>query len=83
MPDLLSAALWLVLVSVPLSVSVWALLDVAHRPDWVWALAGRRRVVWMGAILFGILSVVPGLIISGMYLARVRPVLVRAERGQI
>ncbi len=83
MSDLLTAVLWIVVVSIPLSISVWALLDAARRPEWVWALAGRRQPVWMAAILFGILSVVPGLVISGAYLARVRPVLRRAEQGDI
>ncbi len=83
MPDLLAAVLWIVVVSIPLSVSVWALLDAARRPEWVWALAGRRQTVWLAAILFGILSVVPGLFISATYLARIRPILARAEQGQI
>lgn len=83
MPDLLAAVFWVVVVSIPLSISLWALLDAARRPEWVWALAGRRQPLWMAAILFGILSVLPGLLISGAYLTRVRPVLARAERGEI
>ena len=50
----------------PLGLSLWALLDAAHRPEWAWALAGRRRVVWIAAIMFGILTVVGGLLISGV-----------------
>ena len=37
-----------------------ALLDVARRPEWAWAPAGRRRVVWLAAILFGALTVLSG-----------------------
>ena len=68
---------------VPLGVSIWALLDAAHRPGWAWALAGRRRVVWVAAILFGILTVAGGLLISGYYLAVVRPRIAAVERGDL
>ena len=68
---------------IPLGISVWALLDAAHRPGWAWALAGRRRVVWIAAILFGILTLVGGLLISGYYLAIVRPRIAAVERGEI
>lgn len=68
---------------IPLGISVWALLDAAHRPEWAWALAGRRRVVWMVVIMFGVLTVIGGLAISGYYLACVRPRIAAAERGDI
>jgi hypothetical protein len=69
--------------SVPLALTAWALLDAARRPEWVWALAGRRRVVWLAAILFGALVVVVGLIVSSVYLARIRPELAAVENGRI
>ena len=68
---------------IPLGISVWALLDAAHRPEWAWALAGRRRVAWMAAIMFGVLTVIGGLIISSWYLAMVRPRIRAAENGEI
>jgi hypothetical protein len=68
---------------IPLGLSLWALLDAAHRPEWAWALAGRRRVAWMAAILFGILTLVGGLLISGYYLVSVRPRIAAAEQGDI
>jgi hypothetical protein len=68
---------------IPLGVSLWALLDAAHRPEWAWALAGRRRVVWIGAILFGILTVIGGLIISAYYLVSIRPRIAAAEHGDV
>jgi hypothetical protein len=68
---------------IPLGVSLWALLDAAHRPEWAWALAGRRRVVWIAAILFGILTVIGGLLISAYYLVRVRPHVAAAEKGDV
>ena len=72
-----------VIACIPLGISVWALLDAANRPEWAWALAGRRRVVWMAAIMFGVLTVIGGLVISAWYLAQVRPLIRAAERGQI
>ena len=67
----------------PLALTAWALLDAARRPEWVWALAGRRRVVWLAAILFGALVVVVGLVVSTVYLLRVRPELAAVESGRI
>jgi hypothetical protein len=69
--------------SVPLALTGWALLDAARRPEWVWALAGRRRVVWLAAILFGALVVVVGLVVSTVYLVRVRPALAAVESGRL
>ena len=66
----------------PLALTAWALLDAARRPEWVWALAGRRRVVWLAAILFGALVVVVGLVVSTVYLLRVRPELAAVESGR-
>ena len=68
---------------IPLGISVWALLDAAHRPEWAWALAGRRRVVWMAAIMFGVLTVIGGLIISSWYLGLIRPRIREAENGEL
>jgi len=68
---------------IPLGISTWALLDAAHRPEWAWALAGKRRVVWMAAIMFGVLTVIGGLIISGWYLASIRPQIRAAEDGDV
>jgi vacuolar-type H+-ATPase subunit I/STV1 len=71
------------LAGVPLTLSVWALLDAAGRPEWAWALAGRRRVMWIAAILFGVLTLVVGLVVSVVYLVRVRPEIAAAEQGRV
>jgi hypothetical protein len=68
-------------LSVPLAVTAWAFLDAASRPKWVWAFAGRRQVVWMCVIGFGVLTVIGGLAVSGYYLSRVRPELAGTEGG--
>jgi hypothetical protein len=70
------------LAAIPLGVSVWALLDIARRPQWAWALAGRNQVAWMAAVLFGMFFLVPGLVVSVLYLGKVRPVIAAAEDGR-
>ena len=69
--------------AIPLGISLWALLDAARRPRWAWALSGRRQVVWMALIMFGVLSLVGGVLISGWYLLRVRPVVSAVEKGEL
>jgi hypothetical protein len=67
----------------PLGLTVWALLDAAHRPQWAWALAERRQVVWMAAIMFGTLTVIGGVLLCTWYLTRVRHEIAAAEDGRI
>lgn len=81
--DLFATAGGLLLVGIPLMVSVAALLDAARRPQWAWSLAERNQLLWLAMILAGVLSVVLGLVISGWYLVKVRPVVAAAERGQV
>jgi hypothetical protein len=72
----------IMVASIPLGVSLWALLDIARRPAWAWGLSGRSRVAWMAAVLVGMCSVVGGLLISGYYLVRVRPAVADVENGR-
>lgn len=81
--DLAVALLLAVAVSLPIGVTVWALLDAARRPEWAWALAGRRQVVWMALILISAFTLLPGLAVSGWYLSQVRPAVAAAEEGQV
>jgi hypothetical protein len=69
--------------ALPLALSVWALLDMARRPSWVWALAGRSQPLWMTGILFGTMILVGGLLVSVLYLVAVRPELARIEEGEL
>jgi hypothetical protein len=62
---------------------VWALLDAARRPQWAWALAGRRQVVWMAGIMFSALTVLGGVLVSSWYLTRVRHEIAAAEDGRV
>jgi len=68
---------------IPIGVSLWALLDAARRPPWAWALAGRRQVLWLAVIVFGVLTVVGGLAVSSYYLVSVRPRVAAAEAGDL
>jgi hypothetical protein len=81
--DLFRAIAVTAVLCIPIAISVWALLDCVRHPQWAWALAGRRHVVWLTAILFGLLCVGLGLLISVWYLARIRPIITAAERGSI
>ncbi|MGI9621494.1 MAG: hypothetical protein ACR2PK_01560 [Acidimicrobiales bacterium] len=81
--DVLLTVVLLVVLSIPLAITAWAFLDAASRPKWVWAFCGRRQIVWMCGIAFGVLTVVGGLLISGYYLKRVRSELARVESGDL
>ena len=69
--------------AIPLSLTIWALLDAAGRPQWAWALSGRRQVLWMAGIMFAALTVVGGMIVCAWYLTRVRHEIAAAEDGHI
>ena len=71
------------LFMLPLAFSAAAFLDAARWPSWVWALAGRRRILWLSIIAVGILSVVGGVVISAAYFLIVHRDLRAIERGDI
>ena len=81
--DLAWAVVVTMLACIPLAVSVWALLDAARRPRWVWALSRHPQTPWMAAVAAGVLLTVVGLAISLWYLIRVRPELAAIERGDL
>ena len=83
MIELLVTIVVMVVVLIPIGLVVAALLDAAHRPDWVWALAGRNKPGWMAAIVVGGLFVVPGLVVALAYGLRVRPHLQAIEGGRL
>lgn len=78
---------WAVVVAsvacLPLGISLWALLDAARRPRWVWALSRHPQAPWMAAVAVGVLLTVLGLGISLWYLLKVRPTLAAIERGDV
>jgi hypothetical protein len=79
--------LWTIAVTavlcIPLAVSLWALLDAARRPAWAWSLADRNQAMWIAFVLVGFCSVIGGLVISAVYLLRVRPRIAAAEAGRL
>jgi hypothetical protein len=82
MGQLVGVIVELSVASVPLGLSLWALLDCARRPAWAWALTDRSQAVWMATICIGILLVPLGLAVSLWYLLRVRPAVAGAEAGR-
>lgn len=72
-----------VFAAVPLSLTLWALLDAARRPQWAWSLSGRRQVVWMAGIMFAAATLLGGMIVSTWYLLRIRHEVQAAEDGRI
>ena len=70
------------IASIPLGLSLWALLDCARRPAWAWALTDRSQAVWMATILVGILLLPVGLVVSSWYLIKVRAQVAAAEGGR-
>lgn len=72
-----------IFAAIPLSLTIWALLDAARRPQWAWSLSGHRQVVWMAGIMFAAVTVLGGVIVSTWYLMRIRHEVQAAEDGQI
>lgn len=83
MIELFATLVVTVVVLIPIGLVVAALLDAAHRPDWVWALAGRNKPGWMGAIIVSGLFVLPGIVVALVYATRIRPHLRAIEEGRL
>ena len=71
----------LFLAAIPISLSLWALLDAAHRPAWAWSLAGKSQLGWLLAIAVGVLLLVVGVGIALWYLVLIRPAIRAIEQG--
>ena len=81
--DLGLAVVLAAIAAIPLSLTVWALLDAARRPQWAWALADRSQAAWMAGIMFSAFTVIGGLAVSTWYLTKVRRSIADAEEGRI
>lgn len=81
--QLAGTTLVIALSCIPLGLTLWALLDCARRPAWAWGLSNHDRLIWMFAILVGVLCVPVGIGISGWYLLRIRPVIAGIEDGRL
>jgi hypothetical protein len=76
------AILWVALLTAPLALSGWALLDAARRPRWTWAFVDRPQVGWMLAIMLTAIIPAIGVAIAVFYLVRVRRQLAAVEAGR-
>lgn len=81
--DLAGALALATVASIPLGLTLWALLDAARRPSWAWALAERRQVLWLAGIAFSAFTVIGGVAVSAWYLVKVRHLIAAAEDGQL
>lgn len=81
--EVMAELLQVLFYAIPIGLSLLAFVDAARWDSWVWALSGRRRVVWMALIAFGVLSVPVGMLISGTYLIVVRRRLKAIDRGNL
>ena len=71
------------LSSIPLGLSLWALLDAAGRPAWAFAYLGRSRTLWIVVTMLGTFTIVGGMAIAIWYLVRVRPQVRDTEEGRL
>lgn len=69
--------------AVPIALSLWALLDAAGRPEWVFAFLGRSRTAWVALLTLGLLTCGLGIVAAPYYLVRVRPRLIGVEAGRL
>jgi len=81
--EIASALVWSGFLLLPVLYTLAAFLDVARRPSWVWALAGKRQLVWLWLLGMSILTVYGGLIVATIYFLFARPALVRTEAGDL
>lgn len=81
--EIAGAILYWVVISIPFMIGLVSFLDVARRPAWVWALAGRSRLLWLYLLGLSWLTLCGGLLVAPIYWILIRPDLVRAEAGDI
>jgi len=81
--EITSTLLWSTFLLLPVFYTLIAFLDVARRPGWVWALAGKHQLLWLWLLGMSILTVYGGLLVATIYFLFVRPTLVRTEAGDL
>ncbi|HEY2999136.1 MAG TPA: hypothetical protein VGJ43_11225 [Acidimicrobiales bacterium] len=75
-PELLILLVWVV----PVTVTLWALVDVQSRPDWAWMRTGQSKTLFTVLLVVGVPFCMVGLVTAVVYLAVVRPQLVTQQR---
>ena len=69
--------------AVPIVLVGLAFLHAARAPQWVWAFANRRQIVWMVVLLGGIVVMPVGIPVALWYLVKIRPALDGIEQGRL
>lgn len=71
----------LLLLAVPCGGVVWACIDAASTPDWVWQGASQSKVVWVALLTVGVFVCIVGFVVAFVYATTIRPSLVRVRQG--
>lgn len=71
------------LASIPLAITLGALLDAARRPEWAFSFAGKSRTLWVALNGVGVLFCGLGVVVSVWYWLKVRPVVAGVEAGRL
>jgi hypothetical protein len=79
----LSAIGFWLLVGSPFLLTLIAFLDVARRPAWAWAVAGRRQAVWLAILGGAAITWLGGAFVALLYLLTARRDVRDAERGDL
>jgi Domain of unknown function (DUF1707)/Protein of unknown function (DUF2516) len=71
-----------VVVLAVLGITIWAIVDACHQPQWAWSRIGQNRALWVGLLLVSWLATgIVGFVLALVYLASVRPRLQAAMRN--
>ncbi len=81
--EILRTAFYIAIAGVPIAGIGLMFLHAARAPQWVWALAGRKQVVWLASLLIGAAIIPVGIPLAVYYCVRVRPEINRVERGEL
>ncbi len=81
--EIFRTAVLIAVAGIPLAGIGLMFLHAARAPQWVWALAGRRQVVWLALLLGGAAIIPLGVPLAIWYAVRVRPEIDRVERGDL
>lgn len=77
-----AGAVWFwVLLGAPIIVTTIALLDAAKRPEWAWVMSNRRRILWLGILIAGVITYFPGPLVAAAYWLTARRDVRSIERG--
>lgn len=79
----LGAIVFWVVVGLPFAITGLAFLDVARRPSWAWAAAGRRQVLWLAVLGGAAITWLGGAAVGLWYFASAARDVRDAEQGDL